>query len=117
MVQEKQSAAATVADESTEQQQEDAKPEDPKRFSSREAMQGIITLLEKSVKTKETRLLMGRLMRQTALVRKHINAADITYFINTYLPENSSSSSFLVDYVKEVGVWHCNTQCRQLGCQ
>ncbi|KAF6258690.1 26S proteasome regulatory complex [Scenedesmus sp. NREL 46B-D3] len=43
----------------------DAEQQQSKPF--KEGMQGIITLLEKSVKTKETRLLMGRLMRQTAM--------------------------------------------------
>lgn len=65
-------------------------------------MQGIVALLEKSVKTKETRLLMGRLMRQTAQLRGHMNAADLGSFISTYLPADSKSGAYLAGYIKQV---------------
>jgi 26S proteasome regulatory subunit N3 len=93
MVQEQ--AAAAVQPKDAEQQQ-------PKPFSVKEGMQGIVSLLEKSVKTKETRLLMGRLMRQTAMVRKHMTASDLARFVKTYLPEDSSSAGFLQGYLKQV---------------
>jgi 26S proteasome regulatory subunit N3 len=98
MVQEQ--AAAAAADAAAPK---DAEQQQPKPFSVREGMQGIIRLLEKSVKTKETRLLMGRLMRQTAKVRKHMTASDLARFIKTYLPEDSKSAGFLQGYVKQVG--------------
>lgn len=88
--------AATKAQEAKTQQAEEAKP-----FSVREGMQNVVSLLEKSVKTKETRILMGRLMRQTAMVRKHMTAADLAGYVKAYLPEDSSSGSFLAGYIKQ----------------
>lgn len=81
----------------------DAEQQQPKPFSVKEGMQGIVSLLEKSVKTKETRLLMGRLMRQTAMVRKHMTASDLARFVKTYLPQDSSSAGFLQGHLKQVG--------------
>lgn len=66
-------------------------------------MQGIVALLDKSVRTKETRLLMGRLMRQTAQLRGHMNAADLQAFVSTYLPAGSKSGAYLEGFVKQVG--------------
>jgi 26S proteasome regulatory subunit N3 len=81
---------------------QEVKDEPPKPYSAREGMQGIVALLEKSVKTKETRLLMGRLMRQTAQLRGHINASDLDSFISTYLPADSKSGAYLAGYIKQV---------------
>eukprot|EP00882_Tetradesmus_deserticola_P014365 GHRQ01015276.1.p1 GENE.GHRQ01015276.1~~GHRQ01015276.1.p1 ORF type:complete len:403 (+),score=216.15 GHRQ01015276.1:614-1822(+) len=100
MVQE-QAAAAGANDAAPSAK--DAEQQQPKPFSVKEGMQGIITLLEKAVKTKETRLLMGRLMRQTAMVRKHMTASDLVAFINTYLPMDSKSAGFLKGYVMQDG--------------
>lgn len=76
--------------------------EAPKPYNAREGMQGIITLLERSVKTKETRVLMSRLMRQTAQLRSHMTAADLDNFISTYLPDDSTSAPYLAGYIKQV---------------
>lgn len=97
MVQEQ--AAAAAADAAAPAK--DAEQQQPKPFSVKEGMQGIVNLLDKSVKTKETRLLMGRLMRQTAMVRKHMTAGDLACFVKTYLPEDSSSAGFLQGYLKQ----------------
>ena len=98
MVQEQ--VAAATADAAVPAK--DAEQQQPKPFSVKEGMQGIVSLLEKSVKTKETRLL-GRLMRQTAMVRKHMTARDLARFVKTYLPQDSSSAGFLQGYLKQVG--------------
>lgn len=84
---------------------QEVKDEAPKPYSAREGMAGIVALLEKSVKTKETRLLMGRLMRQTAQLRGHMNAADLQAFITTYLPADSKSGAYLAGYIKQVRAW------------
>jgi 26S proteasome regulatory subunit N3 len=81
---------------------QEVQDEAPKPYSASEGMQGIVTLLERSVKTKETRLLMGRLMRQTAQLRGHMTAADLNTFITTYLPADSKSGAYLAGYIKQV---------------
>lgn len=81
---------------------QEVQDEAPKPYSASEGMQGIVALLERSVKTKETRLLMGRLMRQTAQLRSHMTAADLDTFITTYLPADSKSGAYLAGYIKQV---------------
>lgn len=81
---------------------QEVQDEAPKPYSTSEGMQGIVALLERSVKTKETRLLMGRLMRQTAQLRGHMTAADLNTFITTYLPADSKSGAYLAGYIKQV---------------
>lgn len=100
MVQEKAAAGKEKAAEETETKQE-VQDEAPKAYSVNEGMQGIVALLERSVKTKETRLLMGRLMRQTAQLRGHMTAADLDTFITTYLPVDSKSGAYLAGYIKQ----------------
>lgn len=63
--------------------------------SPSEMITGIVSLLEKCVKMKETRLLMGRLMRQTAVVRKHLTQELLAAFLRTSLPAQSESRGFL----------------------
>eukprot|EP00879_Flechtneria_rotunda_P013605 GHRR01014211.1.p1 GENE.GHRR01014211.1~~GHRR01014211.1.p1 ORF type:complete len:482 (+),score=152.15 GHRR01014211.1:911-2356(+) len=94
MVQEQAAAPAANGHAAIEPKQDAPKP-----FTAQQGIQNVVTLLEKSVKTKETRLLMGRLMRQTAMVRKHMTATDLANFVKAYLPEASQSASFLSNYV------------------
>jgi hypothetical protein len=100
-----------LQDKQPDQQQQD---EGPKPYSAAEGMQAVIALLEKSVKTKETRLLMGRLLRQTAALRKAMSGSDLAGFIAAYLPPGLPSAAFLAGFVQQVcsrvcvlGVWRC----------
>ena len=87
-------------------------PEPP---TAREALQGIVTLLEKSVRLKDTRLLMGRLLRQTAVLRKQLTADALRNFINTNLTESSAARSFLHEQVPTTAV--CLPRGGQTGNQ
>lgn len=95
MVQEK-------TDKKAEKEVDIAPKEEQKPLSAAEGLQGIVALLEKSVKLKDTRLLMGRLMRQTALVRKHLTGADLTTFLKASLPEGDAQAA-LLRAVEQVG--------------
>ncbi len=81
----------------------ESKPaEEPKPFSTPDALQGIVSLLEKSVKTKDTRLLMGRLLRQTAQVRKHLTGAHLEAFIKNNVPESVPAHAYLLAATQQV---------------
>ncbi len=80
-----------------------AKEADSKPPTTLEALQSIANLLEKSVKLKDTRLMMGRLLRQTASVRKNLTSADLSSFVKQYLPSASPARSFLLEALDKVG--------------
>lgn len=86
----------------TKAAEEEADAAANKPYSAREGMAGIISLLERAVKTKETRLLLTRLMRQTAQLRAHMSPGDLGAFIATYLPADSKSGAYLAGYIKQV---------------
>lgn len=57
----------------------------------------ILVLLEKAVSVKDTKLLLGRLLRQTAAIRKHLSRDLLKNFVQDALPANNSSSPFLLE--------------------
>ena len=75
----------------------DAPPAPPK---AEETLKSIVALLEKSVKTKDTRLLMGRLLRQTAAVRKQLSPAAIKTFLRQCLPAELEAKAFLASHLE-----------------
>jgi hypothetical protein len=79
----------------------------------REALQSIVGLIEKSVKSKETRLQSGRLLRQTAVARRQITAADLTAFLGASLPDDSPAKAYLLGVVGKVR--RPRAGCRQQG--
>lgn len=95
-------AGAAAAEAPSQAISSDAPGVDVKPYSPSEAMSGVVSLLEKSVKNKETRLVMGRLMRATALLRAHMHGADLVSFVRAYLPEDSASAAFLLPRIKQV---------------
>jgi 26S proteasome regulatory subunit N3 len=75
---------------------QDAKP-DPKAI-----LKGIVALLENSVSAKDTRLLMGRLMRQTAALRKDLSAELLGWFVKHHLDSGVASYSYLLQALEKV---------------
>lgn len=61
-----------------------------------------VTLLHKSVKQKETRLLTGRLLRQTAAIRKQLTREAILAFLSQHLPADDVSRVFLQSQLEQV---------------
>jgi 26S proteasome regulatory subunit N3 len=86
----------------------EAKKEDvavvAKPMSVKETLQGVITLLDRAVKTKDTRLMLGRLLRQTAAARRHLTGADLAAFIKTFLPESIPARAYLLQAIEKVCV-------------
>lgn len=75
--------------------------EDTMKDSVQNSLKVIVQLLESTVKTKDTRLLAGRLHRQTAAIRSQLTNEILSQFISTYLagPEATSSKAFLLGQV------------------
>lgn len=60
------------------------------------------SLLESAVRVKETRVLAGRLMRQTTAVRKRMTADDLSAFVREVLPHGYPGSVFLLSHLSKV---------------
>ena len=61
-----------------------------------------VALLETSVRAKETRVLVGRLLRQTNAVRRQLNADNLTDFIRATLPESYPGTQVLLSHLSKV---------------
>lgn len=70
----------------------------------------ILVLLEKSVRAKDTKMIVGRLMRQTAAIRSRLDAEVLTSFIGEALPAGHSTRVFLIAQVRKVR--KCLDSCR-----
>lgn len=77
-----------------------AAPAEPPKVQ--DSLKNIVALLEKSVKLKDTRMLGGRLLRQTAAARKQLTADAIADFLAAALPAGSESRGFLESRVQQV---------------
>ena len=71
-------------------------------FVASDAINGILSLIEKSVKHKETRLLMGRLLRQTAVLRKNLDKKVLRTLVNSCVPVASPAHGYLLGAIQEV---------------
>lgn len=70
-----------------------------------ELLKAIVSLIESSVKAKDTRMLAGRLLRQTATIRKMLSSAVLHEFVSKYLvdAESSTSKAFLLSQLDKDG--------------
>lgn len=73
-----------------------------KEPSANGQLASILVLLEKSVRAKDTKMIVGRLMRQTAAIRSRLNAEVLTTFIEEALPAEHSTRVFLISQVRKV---------------
>ncbi|BDA42686.1 probable 26S proteasome non-ATPase regulatory subunit 3 [Coccomyxa sp. Obi] len=58
-----------------------------------------VSLLESAVRSKETRVLAGRLLRQTTAVRKNLNAENLSDFVKSVLPRGYPGTSLLLEHL------------------
>lgn len=76
-----------------------------------------VALIEKAVAQKEARTLFGRVLRQTAAVRKRLAGADLAAFLEGALPQGAPAQQLLLAAVKQVwrgGEWvwgGCRIKC------
>ncbi|EIE24637.1 26S proteasome regulatory subunit [Coccomyxa subellipsoidea C-169] len=60
-----------------------------------------VSLLESAVRAKETRLLVGRLLRQTTAVRKQLTAENLADFVKNVLPRGYPGTSLLLTHLNK----------------
>ncbi len=58
-----------------------------------------VSLIEKAVRHKETRAVFGKLLRQTAAVRRELTAKDLHAFVSSTLPQDSPAAQTLQQYL------------------
>ncbi len=90
-------AEAEGASPAKPEKQEDKQPPSPLLV-----LRSGVALIKKAVEQKETRTLFGRLLRQTAAVRRRFSAADLSAFLEGALPASSPAAAQLVEAVKQV---------------
>ena len=81
--------------------------EEPSPPSVSEQLAANVSLLETSVRAKETRVLVGRLLRQTTAVRKQLTADNLRDFITSTLPEGYPGTTLLLSHLSNVTSYTC----------
>ena len=77
-----------------------ASPPEPPSAAS--LLQANVQLIGKTVQSRETRVGLGRLMRQTAAVRKRLTPDVMAAFLSSTLPPGSQTQSFLESRISRV---------------
>ena len=74
---------------------------EPKKATVPETLGAIVALLESTTKSKDTRMLAGRLHRQTATIRSQLTPEILSQFVFTYLSaaDVKASTTFLLAQV------------------
>ena len=74
---------------------------EPKKATVSETLGAIVSLLESTTKSKDTRMLAGRLHRQTATIRSQITPEILSQFVSTNLAaaDVKASRTFLLEQV------------------
>ncbi|CAK0761462.1 hypothetical protein CVIRNUC_002862 [Coccomyxa viridis] len=86
-----------------EQSKDDKKAahEQPSPPSVKAMLSANVLLLEAAVRAKETRVLAGRLMRQTTSVRRKLTADDLSAFVRETLPHGYPGTSLLLEHLSK----------------
>lgn len=78
----------------------DVKEEGP---SLHDQLKSNVALLEKAVRSKDLRLIQGRLQRQTAVVRRQLNPEALAAFVSELLPRGHHARTTVLRILREVG--------------
>ena len=79
-----------------------AAPEPESRLSPTDQLAANLAVLEKAVSLKETRMISGRLLRQTASIRHQLTPQMLSDFVTKALPENATMGPLLLKQLKQV---------------
>ena len=63
-----------------------------------------VALLERAVEAKDTRLIVGRLLRQTAAIRRQLQPQILTSLVENILPESCPSRGLLLEQLSQVSL-------------
>lgn len=73
------------------------------RLSPTDQLAANLAILEKAVSLKETRMISGRLLRQTASIRHQLTPQILSDFVTKALPEGAVMRPILLKQLKQVG--------------
>lgn len=79
-----------------------AAPEPESRLSPTDQLAVNLAVLEKAVSLKETRMISGRLLRQTASIRHQLTPQILSDFVTKALPEDATMGPLLLKQLKQV---------------
>lgn len=80
----------------------DVTPEADARLSPTDQLAANLAVLEKAVSLKETRMISGRLLRQTAAIRHQLTPQILSDFVTKALPEDATMKPVLLKQLKQV---------------
>lgn len=80
----------------------DATPEAEPKLSPTDQLAANLAVLEKAVSMKETRMISGRLLRQTAAIRHQLTPQILSDFVTKALPEDATMGPILLKQLKQV---------------
>ena len=92
-------ASDAVEQNGVKKKEADERPSPP---SVKAMLAASVAVLEAAVRAKETRVLAGRLMRQTTAVRKRLTAEDLSAFVKEMLPHGYPGTSLLLLHLSKV---------------
>ncbi len=92
-------ASDAVNQNGVKKKEADERPSPP---SVKAMLAASVAVLEAAVRAKETRVLAGRLMRQTTAVRKRLTAEDLSAFVKEMLPHGYPGTSLLLLHLSKV---------------
>jgi len=95
----KATTSSTAADHLLANGGEDDAPRKP---STDVQLANILVLLERAVRSKDTKLLVGRLLRQTASIRTQLQPDVLTAFLEEAFPADHSTRTFLLAQLNKV---------------
>jgi 26S proteasome regulatory subunit N3 len=95
------------------QQKKKDSPEALAEPSPLELLKNVVTVLDTAVKLKETRLMSGRLMRLTAILRKHLSPEVLLTYVSSCLPSGTTAQADLTASINQVGLSTGKGSCAQ----
>ena len=78
------------------------------RLSPTDQLAANLAILEKAVSLKETRMISGRLLRQTASIRHQLTPQILSDFVTKALPEDATMGPILLKQLKQVPSQFCS---------
>ena len=80
----------------------EASAETEAKLSPTDQLAANLAVLEKAVSMKETRMISGRLLRQTAAIRHQLTPQILSDFVTKALPEDATMGPILLKQLKQV---------------
>lgn len=93
-----------AAPSSTTKSEEAKKEPEEQPLSVSTQLTANVAFLESAVRAKETRVIAGRLLRQTTALRKRLDADSLTDFLKFVFPEGYPGTSLLLSHLSKVWI-------------